>query len=314
MKATLAPTPPFDLHATARHQTYYQPQFGADAYRDGAYYRALDVDGHLLLAVVRATGTVDAPELAVGLRGDTLSSAAVEAAAQTVARILALNLDLRPFYAVAREDPFLSQAVRSFYGLHPPQTASILEALVMAITGQQISGSVARAIRARIVRELGTPFTVDGDTFHTFPNATDLLAAGQERLRALGLSTRKAEYILDIAARVADGLLDMGRLRGLGNQEVMDELVRLRGIGPWTAQWVLLRALGRSDVFPAGDLALRRALSEHYFGGRPIGVEDADAFAQERWGAYAGLATTYLFAHIRHQRVMKGGPELVQGA
>ncbi len=184
----------------------------------------------------------------------------------------------------------------------------------MAITGQQISGVVARAIRGRLVRTLGTPFSVDGERFYTFPKSSDFLSAGQDKLRALGLSTRKAEYILEIAARAANGSLDFGHLETMGNQEVAEELVRVRGIGPWTAQWVLLRALGRADVFPAGDLALRKVLSEYYFGGRPVAEREAAAFAQERWGTYAGLVTTYLFAQIRRQRVMKGGPEVVQGA
>lgn len=303
---TLIPTPPFDLHVTASHQTYYQPEFGAEIYRDSAYSRALEVDGSLLLGVVRSVGTIEAPALTLEVLGDGVPPRATELVAQEMARMLALTVNLRPFYTATREDPFLAAATQSFYGLHPPQTASVFEALVMAIIGQQISGVVARAIRARTVRALGTSFTAGGGTVYTFPKALDFLRAGQERLRALGLSARKAEYILGIASHAADGTLDPRRLETLSNQQVVEELVQLRGVGPWTAQWVLLRALGRADAFPAGDLALRRVISQAYLGGRSIGETEAAAFAQERWGAYAGLATTYLFAYLRRRRTPEG--------
>lgn len=305
----LVPTPPFDLDATARHQTYYQRELGADAYHNGTYYRALEVEGRHLLATVHSTGTVEAPRLTVEFKGDRLPTESVEAVTHSVSRILGLDIDLRPFYAIAGDDPFLSKAIQTFYGLHPSRTASVLEALVTAIIGQQISGAVARAIRARVVRTLGNSFVFDNDTFYTFPKATDFLDAGHDKLRSFGLSARKAEYIFEVASRVANGSLDLQRLEKLSNHDVVEELVQIRGVGHWTAQWTLLRALGRSDAFPPGDLALRRVISEYYFDGEPITDDETTAFARERWGDYAGLATTYLFAYIRHKRASRNRTE-----
>ncbi|MEE8442911.1 MAG: DNA-3-methyladenine glycosylase, partial [Dehalococcoidia bacterium] len=256
----------------------------------------------------------ETPALSLEVIGDGVSSQARAIVAQEMTRMLALTVDLLPFYAMAREDPLLMLATQSFYGLHPPQTASVFEALIMAIIGQQISGVVARAIRGRTVQALGTSFIAGGETAYIFPKPVDFLRAGQERLRSLGLSARKAEYILGIASSAADGTLDLRMLETLSNQQVVEELVRLRGVGPWTAQWVLLRALGRTDAFPAGDLALRRVISEGYLGGRVLGETEAAAFAQEHWGAYAGLATTYLFAYLRRRRSLDGGSEIVPGA
>jgi DNA-3-methyladenine glycosylase II len=231
-----------------------------------------------------------------------------------MSRILNVDVDLRPFYETVRDDRFLLEATHGLYGLHPPQTPSVFEALVMAVVGQQISGLVARAIRARVVRELGTPFVVDGDTVHAFPQPLAFLRAGEERLRGLGLSGRKAEYILDIASRADDQPSFFDRLRKVTNQEVVEELTRIRGVGQWTAQWVLLGALGRTDAFPAGDLALRSLLSEAYFGGRSIHEKEALEFAGKQWGDYAGLATTYLFAYIRRRRMENERRDIVQGA
>jgi 3-methyladenine DNA glycosylase/8-oxoguanine DNA glycosylase len=86
-------------------------------------------------------------------------------------------------------------------------------------------------------------------------------------------------------------------------------MVEVRGIGRWTAEWVLMRALGRLDILPAGDLALRRVVSELYFDATPINEAQLAAFGKERWSPYRGLATTYLFAYLRQQRLEAGaGP------
>lgn len=310
---SLKVTPPFDLRITALHQTYYQSRFGADGYLNGAYVRALEIDGRPLLAVVRATGTADDPSLTLEITGDGLSPSIRKGVAGTMTRMLSLGLDLRPFYANTKQDPLLHRATLSFYGLHPPQTASVFEALVTAIMGQQISGAVARALRIRVVQTLGMPLTVDGGALHTFPNAAALMDTGHGGLRAMGLSARKAEYIVDIAARAADGQFEFADFERLTGAEVTDRLTQIRGVGAWTAQWVMLRALGRTDPFPAGDLALRRVLSEHYFDGRAVDESEATVFGHERWGEYAGLATTYLFAYLRTERP-GGKGDLVQGA
>ena len=141
-----------------------------------------------------------------------------------------------------------------------------------------------------------------GGTSLSCPKAVALTHARHDGLRALGRSTRKTEYILDIAARSADGQFEFDDFARLSNAEVTDRLTQIRGVGAWTAQWVMLRALGRTDPFPAGDLALRRVISQHYFNGRPVDEAEAAAFGLEQWGEYAGLATTYPFAYIRPQR------------
>ena len=95
--------------------------------------------------------------------------------------------------------------------------------------------------------------------------------------------------------------IDPDRLSAMDDEEAIAELVGLRGVGRWTAEWVLMRALGRLDVLPAGDLALRRTVSDLYFDGAGISIEGLAEFAQ-RWSPYRGLATTYLFAHLRRLR------------
>ncbi len=298
----IKPVPPFDLRLTVEHRTSPHERFSAEAYLDGKYLSVHDGEGTLVLVEVTSTGSVSAPQLSVSISGDAPHGVDGAAIAGDIAFALNTDFDLRPFYRTVKDDPVLSQAVRVFRGLHPPKNGSLFQSLVLAIMGQQISGAAARAIRGRIIEALGTPLSFNGTAFHLFPKAESFLACGQEVLRSLGLSNRKAEYVLEIAAREMEGFLDIRRLERLDNEEVLHELVQLRGIGPWTVQWLLIGSLGRMDAFPAGDLALQRAISENYLDGRRIGEKEAAAFAQERWPGYAGLATIYLFANLRHQR------------
>lgn len=305
----IKPVPPFDLRLIAGHRTYHEERFSAEAYLDGKYLRVFEGAETPLLVEVASTGTINVPELSISLP-DAPDGAAV---ADEIAFALNTDFDLSHFYRIAKDDSVLSQATRTFCGLHPPRNSSLFQTLLLSIVSQQISGAAARAIRGRIIEALGTPLSFNGRTFHLFPGAESFLKSGREALRSLGLSNRKAEYVLEIASREVEGFLDIRRLEKLDNQEVLRELVQLRGIGHWTVQWVLINSLGRMDAFPAGDLALQRAISEHYLGGKRLDEKETAAFARERWPGYAGLATIYLFAQLRLQRATaQSGGETTQ--
>jgi DNA-3-methyladenine glycosylase II len=305
MGTTTIPAPePFDFHLTVSHQTYYRGKAGADLYADGTYYRALRRDGRVLAVAVSADGDRDlAVRLPNGEAGDDLTFAV-----DTVARLLAFDADLAGFYDMMAEDAVLSRAVGSLRGLRPPRSETMFEALVMAVSAQQISSAVARVVREGLVGTYGTQVEADGHLLHAFPTPQSLLDAGTDALRAQKLSGRKVEYVQDIAARTLDGSIDPAHLATLDNEDAIAELVKVRGIGRWTAEWALMRALGREDVLPAGDLALKRVVSELYFDRAAITEQELADFGRERWSPYRGLATTYLFAHLRREREGVSGP------
>lgn len=299
---------PFDFHLTLGHQTHYRGRAGADLYADGAYYRALRYAGQPLAVVVRPAEGGDALEVGLPNGGpDSPPEAALAFASERMTEMLGLDVDLSGFYGMLEGDPVLSAAVGSLAGLRPTRSESVFEALVMAIVAQQISAVIARIIRESLVAGYGTPVEADGHTLYAFPEPQALLSATPEELRAHKLSGRKVEYIQDCARRTAEGLLDQERLAAMEDEAVVEELVKVRGIGRWTAEWVLMRALGRLDVLPAGDVALRKVVSELYFQGETITEKQLAEFGMERWHPYRGLATTYLFAYLRQQRVAKEG-------
>ena len=299
---TVAVPQPFDFHLTVGHQTYYRGRAGADLYVGGTYYRALHHDGRVLAAAARPVE--DGLALQVRLPNGG-SQADLAFATERMVELLGLGADLAGFYRMLADDTVLAQATASLAGLRPSRTESVFEALVMAIVAQQISAVIARMIRESLVTTYGTPVEADGHTLYAFPKPESLLRATVEELRGLKLSGRKIEYIQDCAGRTVEGLIDPARLGSMDDEEAIAEMTKVRGIGRWTAEWVLMRALGRLDVLPAGDLALRRVVSELYLEGAAITEKELADFAAERWRPYRGLATTYLFAYLRQQRVAK---------
>jgi len=298
LTATVKPVPPFDFGLTAGYQTYFRSSYGSDSLAQDVYRRLLDVRGKLVLASVRSVGSVAAPELAVELQGDSLSSQDAALAADQVAWIVGADEDLGPFHTLAQGDPVLSAIVERFYGLHLPHAASVFEALVLAILGQQLATNVARIIRTLLIETYGPCQTFQGETYYTFPRPESLLSADLEELQRLKLSRRKAEYIQGIATAALGEPNGLQALHQLPDAEVVKQLLQLRGVGPWTAQWVLIRALGRPDAFPLGDLALRRTVSHLYFNGSTLNDGELEQFSR-RWSPWRTYATIYLFTAMR---------------
>jgi len=160
--------------------------------------------------------------------------------------------------------------------------------------------------RARLVRRYGNAVRLAGETVWAFPDAAALARSSVRGLRALKFSGRKAEYIRDLARAVVGSGLDLPALTGMPNDAVIERLTRLRGLGRWTADWFLARCLGRGDVCPAGDLAVRKAFDHYYGRGRALS-ERAIRRRASAWGGYQNLAVHYLLAGMRRLRQRTGG-------
>ena len=171
----------------------------------------------------------------------------------------------------------------------------------MSILGQQVSSQAARQMCTRLIKTYGSPVEMSGDTYYAFPRPEILASAGVEGLRALKLSARKAQYITDVAAGVSSGELELESLRSRPDEEVIHILTGIRGIGMWTAQWLLVSALGYPDAFPQGDLALERAVGALANTGGPLRSGEVAEYSR-RWSPFRSYVTVYLFAAIRSGR------------
>ena len=298
LTVSIKPVPPFNFELTAGYHTYFQSRYGTDTMEDSVYRRLLDLDDKLVLASVRSIGTLDAPELALELQGPELSPDDVESATDRVSWLLGVDQDLAPFYELGRADQAMAGLVEQFYGLHLPHTASVFEALVLAVLGQQISTSVARIIRTLLIETFGPSAEFDGETYYAFPRPASIWASSPAELHTMKLTQRKSEYVYGLAGSVLDPEMGLERLEELTDREIVEKLVALRGVGMWTAQWALIRAVGRPDALPLGDLALRRVVSRLFMDGEDVNDAKVEEIAQ-RWSPYRTYATVYLFSALR---------------
>lgn len=304
MKIVLAPDGPLNAGATlARYHLWGEDP--ANRVEADVFRRILKVDGRLLPYEVRCSGSVDDVHLQVSVPG--ARGAAVEWAARTeVRRIFGLDFDLPGFYRMAKGDAALATLVEPLYGLRPTLAPTPLEMLVGSISAQQVNLAFAFTCRARLVRRFGTPVDFAGATLYAFPEAAVLARAPLSELRAMQFSTRKAEYIRDLALAVAGGALDLEATANASNAAVIETVTALRGCGRWTADWFLARCWGRGDVCPAGDLAVRKAFDHFYGRGRTLS-ETAIRRRARAWGHYQNLAVHYLLAGMRLKAPAAGG-------
>ena len=303
LTTVINPVAPYDFELTAGQPNYSRDQeFKTEDYVDNSYIRLLDLGDKAALASVSSRGTPDKPELEVSLTGDDLTNHDIERAARQISWLLGCDQDLRPFYDAVADDLVLSEVVGQFYGYHNTRTASVFEALVQAVMGQQIATAVARIVRNLMVQHYGIRANIDQKEWYAFPRADSLATAEVEDLRQLKLSVRKSEYIKGIAQAALDSPDGFEGLHDLPDEEVISQMVALRGVGQWTAQWILVRALARPDGFPIGDLALRRTVASLYFDGAEINDQELLEFSQ-RWSPWRSYATAYLFAALRAGRV-----------
>ena len=298
LTVSIKPVPPFNFELTAGYHTYFQSRYGTDTMEDGVYRRLLDLDDKLVLASVRSIGTLEAPELALELQGPELSPDDVESATDRVSWLLGVDQGLAPFYELGRADQAMAGLVEQFYGLHLPHTASVFEALVLAVLGQQISTNVARIIRTLLIETFGPSAEFDGETYYAFPRPASIWASSPAELHTMKLTQRKSEYVHGLAGSALDPEMGLECLEELTDREIVEKLVALRGVGMWTAQWALIRAVGRPDALPLGDLALRRVVSHLFMDGEDVNDAKVEEIAQ-RWSPYRTYATVYLFSALR---------------
>ncbi|HXZ50387.1 MAG TPA: DNA-3-methyladenine glycosylase 2 family protein [Burkholderiales bacterium] len=186
---------------------------------------------------------------------------------------------------LSRRDPVVGEIIRRHPCAHLVARGDPFVTLARAIVGQQISVKAAQTVWDRVLIAVG----------QLSPgSATDV---GARRLHACGLSRRKVEYLLDLAAHFSCGAIDPERWRAMGDEQVIAELTEVRGIGRWTAEMFLIFNLLRPDVLPLDDLGLRRAVSLSYRRGRAVSAGGIRRIAQA-WQPWRSVATWYLWRSL----------------
>jgi DNA-3-methyladenine glycosylase II len=204
-----------------------------------------------------------------------------------VLKLVGAEFDLDAFRP---RDPVLAELESRLRGFRPPQAPDPFEMLVGAISAQQISLRAALAVRNRFVERFG----VRAGLVYAFPKPELVARAGPDELTSLGFSRRKADCILALARAG----LDYDALSLAPDEAVTETLVRLPGIGEWTADWFLARHLARPRAWPAGDLALRKVVSSLYGDGRSLTTAEVREIG-DRFDPFQNLSAHYLLLGAR---------------
>ena len=271
---TLLPLPdPYDFDLSTERFRAFGPDI-ANLWYEGGVHRVV---GGREIRIEASRGGVDVEPL--------------DDETDPVARaVVGAGFELDPFYAWAKGDEVLRELVPRLAGLRPPLAPVPYEALVTAISAQQVSLFAAFAIRNRMVERFG----VRGVHAYEFPTRERMAQANEQQLTELGFSRRKAEYVLGVAR--SD--VDFGALHTLSDDEVKTTLTSIRGLGEWTADWFLARHLARPRAWPAGDLGLVKAVSAFYFGGRKLSIAEVRE-AGARFNPFQNLTAHYLLTGFR---------------
>lgn len=218
-------------------------------------------------------------------------------------RMLGVDRDLTPFYGAARRIPWLRPLLKLGRGVRPPRYPTLWEACVKVVLFQQISLQAASTITRRLVEALGTALESEGVSLYTFPSAERVLGVSDAELRSFGISPSKAATLRRVGEAIGSGSLSEEVLEGLPSPEAARVLDGIKGIGPWSATVILLRGLGRLDVFPMNDTSVAHNL-ELVGAGSRIDV----AKLMEQLGEQRGMLYYYLLLARLESEGEVGGP------
>jgi DNA-3-methyladenine glycosylase II len=264
-----------------------------DSWDGTSFQRVLALaDSPVGLSVTQTGGRV-APHLAVALTGRSLGHGVAETVRTRIEQMLGLRVDLSSFYRMAAADDQIDSLVVRFRGLKPPRFATVFESLLNAVALQQLSLEAGLSLLNRLAATYGDVVLTDQVALHALPRPDALASLRPQALRELGFSLRKGATIIELAQATATGRLDLENLDRLCDDEVVSRLTSLGGIGRWSAEYALLRGLGRLHVFPGDDVGARNNLARLLDLEPPLDYR-AVGQAVSRWQPYAGMVYFHL--------------------
>jgi DNA-3-methyladenine glycosylase II len=288
----LQPIPPFRLDLTV-WALRRRARNLIDRWDGTTYRRVIVVEGRPTELAVRQTGSSAAPRLRVTATPPPQTLLERRRVRSIVDRLLGLRIDLTDWYRMATGDARLRPLADAFRGMKPPRFPTMFEAVVNGFACQQLSLEVGLELLNRLATISSATLGKRGDVRYAFPTAQDIARLPAEKYRAIGFSRQKVRALLDLARTITRQELELESLEREDDAVVRQRLLELRGVGRWTAEYVLLRGVGRLRVFPGDDVGAQKRLARWLGRSRPLDYAGVHR-AVERWQPYAGLVYFHL--------------------
>ena len=279
-----------------------RPHNVVDRWDGTTYRRVLALPAGPVEVAVRQLSPPETARLQVALVGQSVRAVVRADVTSALERLLGLRIDLTDFYQFAAQQRRLGPLAQRFSGMKPPRFASVFEGAINAIACQQLTLTVGVHLLNRLAAACGAAFGEGNETVHAFPRPEDLVRLSAATLRQFGFSRQKGQAMSELAQSVAEGHLDLEGLATLPDDEAVTRLREIRGVGRWTAEYVLLRGMGRTHVFPGDDVGARNNLQRWLGLRRTLDYEGVRRVLLG-WGGYAGL----VYFHLLLDRLGEAG-------
>ena len=286
------PIPPFRLDLTV-WALRRRPRNLIDRWDGTTYRRVIVVGGRPTELAARQAGSSAAPTLIVTATPSPRASSEKRRVRSLLGQLLGIRVDLTDWYRTASGDARLGPLADRFLGMKPPRFPTVFEAVVNAFACQQLSLEVGLELLNRLAALCGARAGTRSDVRFAFPTAYDVARLSPEKYRAIGFSRQKAHALVTLARAVTREGLDLETLAHADDAVIRGRLLELQGVGRWSAEYVLLRGLGRLDVFPGDDVGAQKGLARWL--GRSSRLDyDGVSRAVKRWSPFAGMVYLHL--------------------
>ncbi|MFD2116882.1 DNA-3-methyladenine glycosylase family protein [Paenibacillus yanchengensis] len=295
----IATTPPFSFHKCL---IYMQRSPLEISYKiqDNKITRLLSFSHDELPYLIEISSENDQHIIVTVLNHSTINLLQEQEIRQYIVEWFDLDRDLQSFARLVKQDAFLRETIEPLLGLRLIGVPDLFEALCWAIAGQQVNLPFAYRLKAQLVKQFGEKLIWNDDTYYLFPTAASLVDVTVEQLQLLQFTRAKAQTILRVAAQINEGSLSRQQLLDLPDYSLAEQrLVQIKGIGPWTANYVRMRCLRDENAYLPTDVGLQKVLA-HWLQlpQKPTVMEIEHLFAN--WRNHSAYITFYLWSTLYH--------------
>ena len=288
-KGRLSAVPPFDFSKTLSFLAQFKPIHDEQTITKQSFTKAVSLHGHPVVFEITSVGTVDVPELEYTLYSEQpLTEEIKTALADRIRFFLSLDDDLRPFYEIGRTDGIFASVLEHLYGYHQLKFLTPFENACWAVLSQRNPMNMSQKMKRALTERYGTHLEVAGTTYRAFPEAAELVAADPDTLLATIRNEWKVEQVTNVASAFSHA--DEHFLRTAPYKEVESWLLSIKGIGAWSANFILLRGLGRMDKVPDSEKRLMEVIEQRYGPGQSTKLAEL----AEPYGPWKGYWAHYL--------------------
>lgn len=309
---TIKSIPPHDWFICLDIDPYFDHEHNPETLFEDGFTRPIPLAERDIVATIFFNGDVDTPEFHIETQED-LSKNEVEQANRVLARIFGTGIDLRRFYDQAENDPVLSPKFSEFYGLKRMSRASLLEDILNRIIQMQLSHKpTAKKMAFRIREAYGTHLQYKGNLLPAWPRPFQLAKADPAQIRKMGPTLRKGEYMVGLAQDMLAGNVDLNYLDSEATpEEFYDRISNIRGVGPTSAQDLMLFRERTDAVFPSNikkgeEKGLRKWIIMSYGGDAENTSEEEFQEMIKNWKGFEAAAIEFLFVDWIMSRKKRG--------